>query len=130
MAIADDQDLRTYCEDVARRAKAATAALAMVTGQQKNDWLCQSAAALRSNLNAILMANSQDIAAAPEFGLTAAQVDRLKLDEQRVDGIARALEEIAMLREPVGEIIESTRRPNGLDVQKVRVPLGVVFFIY
>ncbi|MFT7639990.1 MAG: glutamate-5-semialdehyde dehydrogenase [Pirellulaceae bacterium] len=130
MAIADDQDLKTYCDGVARRAKAATAALAMVTGQQKNDWLSQSAAVLRENLAAILAANAKDIEAAAGFGLTSAQVDRLKLDPERVDGIARALEEIAMLRDPVGEVIESTRRPNGLDVQKVRVPLGVVFFIY
>ncbi len=65
-----------------------------------------------------------------DFGLTAAAVDRLRLTPSRIQAMATALEEIAMLPEPVGEIISSSIRPNGLEVQKVRVPLGVVFFIY
>lgn len=78
----------------------------------------------------ILAANEKDIAAAPDYGLTDAQIDRLVLNAERIDGIAGALEEIAMLPDPVGEVVESSIRPNGLAIQKTRVPLGVVFFIY
>ncbi|MFP6588055.1 MAG: glutamate-5-semialdehyde dehydrogenase, partial [Pirellulaceae bacterium] len=69
-------------------------------------------------------------AAAPSFELSDAQVDRLSLDDERVESIATALEAIALLPDPVGETISSSVRPNGLEVTKVRVPLGVVFFIY
>jgi len=128
---ADQSDaLKTYCIDVARRAHAAAAALGVVRGEIKNAWLTGSAARLRAASQQIVEANSRDIAAAPDYGLTAAQVDRLRLDTARIDGIARGLEEIAMLPDPVGETIQSTIRPNGLEVAKVRVPLGVVFFIY
>ncbi len=70
------------------------------------------------------------MAAAPGFGLTDAEIDRLKLTPARIESIAKALEEVAGLPDPVGEVIESNVRPNGLKVMKVRVPLGVVFFIY
>lgn len=124
------ENLEAYCLDVAQRAKAASAELASVTGKQKNDWLNQSAQILRERMTEILAANEEDLAAAPGFGLTPAEVDRLMLNPERVEGIAQALEFIAKLPDPVGEIISSQVRPNGLDVQKVRVPLGVVFFIY
>ncbi len=124
------ENLEEYCLDVAQRAKAASAELASVTGQQKNDWLNLSAQCLRTRTAEILAANDEDLAAAPGFGLTPAEVDRLKLNPDRVEDIALALEYIAKLPDPVGEIISSQVRPNGLDVQKVRVPLGVVFFIY
>lgn len=104
--------------------------LAVARGEKKNRWLERSAELLRTRTAAILEANARDIAAAPDFGLTDAQVDRLRLDENRIDGIASALEEIAKLPDPVGEIYESTTRPNGLLVTRVRVPLGVVFFIF
>ncbi len=77
-----------------------------------------------------MAANQQDLDAAPGFGLTDAAVDRLRLTPRGSQAMAAALEEIAALPEPVGEIISSSIRPNGLEVQKVRVPLGVVFFIY
>ena len=123
-------ELEPYCLDVAKRAKAASAELAVATGQQKNDWLHTSARLLRDSVDKIASANALDLDAAPEFGLTAAQVDRLRLDADRIDGIATALEEIAMLPDPIGSVIDSTVRPNGLLINKVRVPLGVVFFIY
>ncbi len=123
-------DLKAYCLQVAETAKNASAQLATVYGSQKDRWLRQSAQLLREQSDSILAANQLDIAAAPQYGLTDAQVDRLRLTHARVDGIASALEEIAMLRDPVGEVIESSVRPNGLEVAKVRVPLGVVFFIY
>ena len=130
MATADTTDLREYCRDVAERAKRASEELAQASGAQKNAWLRQSAGMLRERTDALLAANEQDIEAAPSFGLTDAQIDRLRLSPERIEGIATALEEIAMLADPIGEVIESSRRPNGLEVSKVRVPLGVVFFIY
>ncbi|MBQ4142510.1 MAG: glutamate-5-semialdehyde dehydrogenase [Thermoguttaceae bacterium] len=124
------ENLEAYCFDVAQRAKLASAALASVTGKQKNDWLNLSAGILRERMAEILAANEKDLEAAPGYGLTPAEIDRLKLDPQRVEDIAQALEYVAKLPDPVGEVISSQVRPNGLDVQKVRVPLGVVFFIY
>jgi glutamate-5-semialdehyde dehydrogenase len=79
---------------------------------------------------AVTEANRLDIAKAPEFGLTDAAIDRLRLTPERIAAMAKALLEVAALPEPVGRVISSTVRPNGLEVQKVRVPLGVVFFIY
>ncbi len=130
MAIAESQDLRQYCVDVARRADSASRQLVRVSGAQKNRWLRDSAARLRERVDALRNANKKDIQAAPDFGLSEAQIDRLKLTPQRIEGIAKALEEIAMLPDPIGEVMESRVRPNGLDIAKVRVPLGVVFFIY
>ena len=130
MSVAEIEDLRTYCVDVAQRAKLACGELAQVTGDQKNSWLRESARRLRENTDAIIAANENDIHAAPDYGLTDAQIDRLRLTPERIDGIAVGLEEIAMLPDPIGEVIESSFRPNGLEVSKVRVPLGVVFFIY
>jgi len=130
MAIAEKIDLKPYCLDVARRAKAASVGLARATGAQKINWLRSSAKMLRERSGEILEANKRDLAAAPGFGLTDAEIDRLKLTASRIEGIAAALEQIAALPNPVGEVIESSIRPNGLKVLKVRVPLGVVFFIY
>jgi glutamate-5-semialdehyde dehydrogenase len=130
MPPAPDHDLSSYCESVARAARAASWELAQATGQQKNGWLRASAAALRKRTDEILAANARDVAAAPGFGLTDAAIDRLKLSPQRIDAIAVGLEEVAGLPDPIGETIESSVRPNGLAISKVRVPLGVVFFIY
>jgi glutamate-5-semialdehyde dehydrogenase len=85
---------------------------------------------LRSQTRVLLEANAADVAAASGFGLTDAQVDRLRLTPKRIDDIAVGLEQVAALPDPVGEVIESSIRPNGLEVLKTRVPLGVVFFIY
>ncbi len=123
-------DLREYCLDVARRAKQAAAEMVQVTGAQKNGWLQRSARLLVERSVALADANRRDLAAAPGYGLTDAQVDRLRLTPDRIESIARTLEEVAVLPDPVGEVIWSSVRPNGLQVQKVRVPLGVIFFIY
>ncbi len=130
--MANDQveDLGEYCLEVARRAKQAAAELATVTGGVKNAWLCRSARLMTERTVALAEANRLDLAAAPKYGLTDAQVDRLKLTPGRIESIAKALEEVAMLPDPVGEVIWSSVRPNGLLVEKVRVPLGVIFFIY
>ena len=114
----------------AQKAKAAAAELAVTSGQAKNEWLRGSARLLRERVAEVLAANQRDLAAAPGFGLSDAETDRLKLTSARIESIAAALEDIAALPDPVGEVIDSSLRPNGLKVRKVRVPLGVVFFIY
>jgi len=123
-------DLHQYCLDVARRAHRAAAELARATGAQKERWLRRSARLLGERSAALAEANRLDLAAAPNYGLTDAQIDRLRLTPKGIDEMARALLEVAALPEPIGEVISSSIRPNGLEVQKVRVPLGVIFFIY
>jgi glutamate-5-semialdehyde dehydrogenase len=130
MATAEQIDLSAYCLDVAQRARVASAELARATGAVKIDWLKRSAASLRENTADVLAANAMDIEAAPGYGLSDAAIDRLRLTPARIEAIAAALEEIAALPDPVGEVIESSMRPNGLQILKTRVPLGVVFFIY
>ncbi|MCR4413198.1 MAG: glutamate-5-semialdehyde dehydrogenase [Thermoguttaceae bacterium] len=130
MSADNGNDLHEYCLDVARRAKAASEELAQVTGAQKNQWLRTSAKLLVERSVALAEANHLDLAAAPGYGLTPAEVDRLKLTPERIDAIAHALEEVAMLPDPIGEVTWSSVRPSGLVVHRVRVPLGVIFFIY
>ncbi len=123
-------DLAAYAAEVAVAAKVASRALATATGEQKNRFLRRAAALIREQTSAILAENQNDVAAAPAFGLNAAAIDRLKLTPPRLNAAASALEEIAALPDPVGETIDGSVRPNGLSVARVRVPLGVVFFIY
>lgn len=123
-------DLAGYCNNVARRAKEASTQLAQLNGETKIAWLRRSAELLRENVDVIQEANERDLAAAPDFGLTAAEIDRLRLTTPRIEGIALALEEVASLPDPIGQVIHSAVRPNGLVINKIRVPLGVVFFIY
>jgi len=130
MSAASHQNLVEYCEQVALAARQASVEMVRTSAADRNRWLIDSATQLRERLDEILVANQQDLEAAPGYGLTDAQIDRLVLNEERVAGIAQALEEIAGLANPVGEVIESRERPNGLNITKVRVPLGVVFFVY
>ena len=130
MAIAEVTELSEYCVDVARRAHRAAEALAVASGTAKGRWLLQSAQLLRERVAVLEDANARDVESASAHGLGAAAVDRLRLTPERIAGIAGALEEIAALPDPIGEMMESTVRPNGLEVQKVRVPLGVIFFVY
>lgn len=123
-------DLDAYALDIACRAKRAARALAVASGAQKNDWLRRSAQLIRERSTDILSANARDLEQAPAYGLNAAAIDRLRLTVSRLEKIAEALEEIAALPDPIGEVLDSSRRPNGLEVQRIRVPLGVVFFIY
>jgi glutamate-5-semialdehyde dehydrogenase len=115
---------------MAQRAKAAARGLAQAPTDVKNRWLVASAAALEAHTPELLEANARDIAAAPGFGLNAAAIDRLTLNPKRIAAAAEGLRQVAALSDPVGEVRESTQRPNGLQVLKVGVPLGVVFFIY
>jgi len=123
-------DLAQYCREVAQRAKLAATQLAQISDATKIAWLCRAAQLLRENTDGLKTANQRDLDAAPGYGLTDAQIDRLRLTPERVEGIATALLEVAQLRDPIGQVIDSTVRPNGLVINKIRVPLGVVFFIY
>jgi glutamate-5-semialdehyde dehydrogenase len=122
--------LHDHCRAIATRARAAAIDLADAASEQKAACLRAAAARIRRDSAAILAANALDVAAAPSFGLTPAQIDRLLLDEKRVEGIAAGVEAVASQPDPVGEVLGEETRPGGLVVRKVRVPLGVVFFVY
>lgn len=130
MTIAQENDLQAYCLETAKRARHAAEGLVTVSAEMKNAWLREAAAQLRQQEQALLAANALDLEAAPGFGLNDAQADRLRLSSERIDGIAQGMEQVADFPEPIGEVMETTARPNGLKLQKVRVPLGVVFFVY
>ena len=130
MSVADRTSLSEYCLHLAQRAQAAAAELSQLTGEQKQAWLRCAADRLRQGAAELAEANALDLAQAEHFRLSPAQIDRLKLKPATIENMARWLEEVAALPEPIGETIESTIRPNGLEIRKVRVPLGVVFFIY
>jgi glutamate-5-semialdehyde dehydrogenase len=116
--------------DVCVRARESARLLARTDTATKNEALVAIAGALRERMGEILEANERDLLAGREADIGAALLDRLRLDEQRVEGIARAVEAIAELADPVGEVIDGHRLPNGLDVRRVRVPLGVIAVVY
>jgi glutamate-5-semialdehyde dehydrogenase len=123
-------DLAGYCAELGRNARAGAARLASARGALKDQWLRQSAAALEGQTEEVLAANARDVAAAEDRGLGSALVDRLRLTVPRVRAMANGLREVAALPDPVGHVLDSSVRPNGLQVHKVAVPLGVIFFIY
>jgi glutamate-5-semialdehyde dehydrogenase len=122
--------LDALCLGLAKRAKAAAAQLAAARTAEKNAWLLAAADALEARADEILAANAEDVRAAPDFGLPAASIDRLTLTPARVRAAAAGLRQVAALPDPVGEVREGGVRPNGLEVLKVGVPLGVIFFLY
>ncbi len=124
------EDLERYCLNVAQRAKQASRDLGSLSTAAKNVWLRKAADRIESEADRIISANALDVAAAPDFGLTDAAIDRLRLDAKRLAAISQSVREIADLPDPIGEVMDGFRRPNGIEIQKVRVPLGVVFFIY
>jgi glutamate-5-semialdehyde dehydrogenase len=122
--------LTDHCRDIATRARRAAIDLAGVASERKAACLRAAADCIRADADAILAANQFDLAAAPGYGLSAAAIDRLTLDVKRIEAIAAGVEAVASLPDPVGEVLEESTQPNGLLVRKIRVPLGVVFFIY
>ncbi|MFM7029372.1 MAG: glutamate-5-semialdehyde dehydrogenase [Chakrabartia sp.] len=116
--------------DMARRARSAAAVLAQTPTARKADALLAAAQELRTDAAAILAANAKDLEAGAANGLSAAMLDRLKLDAGRLEGIAAGVEAVARLPDPVGDVIDSSTRPNGLHMSRVRVPLGVIGIIY
>src|SRR5262249_9879671 len=99
------EDVAALCRDLAERAKAASRRLAVVRPGVKNDWLKRAADALRKRAEEVLEANARDVESAPGYGLNAAAIDRLTLNTKRLEEIAKALEEIIGLPDPVGEVI-------------------------
>jgi glutamate-5-semialdehyde dehydrogenase len=126
----DAEALGATMERLGRQAVAAAAVLARAATGVKNAALDAAAAQLRARTDALLEANERDMQAARAKGLSAAMLDRLRLDAARIDAIARGLEAIALLPDPIGTVMAEWTRPNGLVIQRVRVPLGVVGIIY
>jgi glutamate-5-semialdehyde dehydrogenase len=125
-----ERDIAAMMNALGREAVAAAAVLALADTATKNRALTGMAAALRSRKSELLAANTRDIEAARARALSAAMLDRLALDENRVEAMARGLAEIVALPDPIGSSIASWTRPNGLEITRVRVPLGVVGIIY
>ena len=127
---ADYDNLPAQMQQLGEAAVAVRPALAQATRAQKDAALLASAAAVRAGSAAILAANALDMAAAHERGLSAALLDRLELDAARIESIAQGLADIAALPDPIGAVIAAWPRPNGLQIERVRVPLGVIAIIY
>ncbi|NLX14605.1 MAG: glutamate-5-semialdehyde dehydrogenase [Phycisphaerales bacterium] len=124
------QNLENYAESLAVDARKAGRLLALTSGRQRYDALLAIAEALGREADAIIAANAKDLVAAEENKLTAAMLDRLRLDAGRIAKMAKAVREVAEQPDPVGEIISGWMRPNGLRIEKRRVPIGVVAIIY
>lgn len=116
--------------DIGRRARAAGHVLALAPEEQKNLALEAMAGAVRRQVSAILAANAEDVAEARAGGVTGAFLDRLLLDPKRVEAIAAGIDAVRALADPVGKVTESWARPNGMRIERVRVPLGVIGIIY
>jgi glutamate-5-semialdehyde dehydrogenase len=130
MSGTQSQDLGELMAGLGKAAVAAASVLALASTAQKNAALTAAAAAIRARRNAILAANESDLAQARAQHLNAARLDRLGLDERRVEAIAVSIEAVIALPDPVGTIDAEWERPNGLKIQRVRVPLGVIGIIY
>jgi glutamate-5-semialdehyde dehydrogenase len=124
------EDIEKLLTPIGRAAVAAAEVLARASTAQKNAGLEAAARALRQRSDEILAANAQDLEVARSSGLAPAMIDRLALDAARVEAMARGVEEIARLADPVGTVLAEWERPNGLRIQRVRVPLGVIGIIY
>jgi glutamate-5-semialdehyde dehydrogenase len=115
---------------LARQAKAASRELAKLTTREKNDCLLAMADTLKKNTSAIKQANALDMEFGAKSGLSSTMLDRLKLDDKRISEMTKSLREVAALPDPVGRILDERVRPNGLKLQKISVPIGVVVIIY
>lgn len=116
--------------EICKKAKAASIQLAQLSAEKKHKTLCKMAESLEENCANILEANQQDVQAARAKGTKEALIDRLILDKSRINKMASTLREIAELSDPVGEIVKTWTRPNGLIIGRLRVPLGVIGIIY
>jgi glutamate-5-semialdehyde dehydrogenase len=124
------QELEARMNSIGRAAAACRAPLALASGQVRDRALRAAAQAIRARAAEILAANAQDMQAARARGLSAAMLDRLLLNDKRIEGMAAGIEQIAQLPDPIGGVSAEWARPNGLRIQRVRVPLGVIGIIY
>ncbi len=120
----------SYIEELGKKAKSAETAIASAPTALKNSALAAISKALIAKTELIINENAKDLAAAKENGMSESMQDRLKLDERRIAGIARAVDELIALNDPIGHIVEGITRPNGLQIIKTRVPLGVIGIIF
>jgi glutamate-5-semialdehyde dehydrogenase len=125
-----EQDASTLIADMGARARNAATMLAGLPTAAKAAGLRAAAAAIRADADAILAANARDVEAGTANGLSGALLDRLRLDPARLEGAAAGVEAVAALSDPVGAVIDSSERPNGLQLTRVRVPIGVIGIIY
>ena len=125
-----DDEIQRIIGDMGERAKRASRILAVAGTEAKNAWLSAMADALERDQDRILAANAEDMAEAKQNGLSSAMLDRLQLTPARLRGMADAVRHVVTLPDPVGRILSETTRPNGLKIQKVSVPIGVIGFIY
>ncbi|MBQ4832727.1 glutamate-5-semialdehyde dehydrogenase [Pseudoalteromonas sp. MMG010] len=116
--------------DISRQAAKAATTLALLDTETKNQVLSEMAAALRSEKEFIIKENESDLAAARDNNLAASMIDRLTLNDERIEAMAQGIEVIVSLDDPVGQLRDITERPNGIKIRKMRVPLGVVCMIY
>jgi len=123
-------DIDAVMDGVGRDAVAASRVLARASNDQKNKALMAAASSIRANAARIIEANAKDMASGREKGLTSAMLDRLELNDGRIESMAAGLEAIAELKDPVGDVIAAWDRPNGLKIERVRTPLGVIGVIY
>jgi len=123
-------DIRQTVVATVEQARAAARAIARASTEQKNEALAAMAERVRASRQAIQEANRQDVEAGRAAGLSSALVDRLTLTDKRFDEMVASIEAVIALPDPVGEVVRTIRRPNGLEIRKVRVPLGVIGIIY
>jgi glutamate-5-semialdehyde dehydrogenase len=123
-------DIPGLVREIVERAQRAARQLARLPSGVKNDALMRMAAALEAEENALITLNARDVERAQESGLSSAMIDRLRLTPKRISDMARGLREIAALPDPIGEVTRMWRRPNGLEIGMMRVPLGVIAFLY
>ncbi len=128
--ITDTADIAAIMHDMGAAARAAARELAQAASADKDAAIHGAAAAIRERSADILAANAKDMAAAEQKGMSGALLDRLALDDSRVEAMARGLEEVAALPDPVGTVLAEWERPNGLKISRVRVPIGVIGVIY
>ncbi|MDG1709122.1 MAG: gamma-glutamyl-phosphate reductase, partial [Emcibacteraceae bacterium] len=126
----NENDIKNLMQLIGKQAKSAAETLALATTEQKNNALAAAAKAVRAAQDDIIAANNKDMEIAKGRGLTGAMLDRLMLDQERIESIASSIEAIITLEDPIGDILETVERPNGLNISRVRVPLGVIGVIF
>ncbi|WP_181013831.1 glutamate-5-semialdehyde dehydrogenase [Agrobacterium rosae] len=129
-AVKQSHDIETLMMSIGAQAKAASRPLSIASADQKNRALLAMASAIEASMGKILEANAKDMVAAENAGVAASFLDRLRLDNARIASIAEGIRSVAALVDPVGEVIAAWDRPNGLKIERVRTPLGVIGVIY
>jgi len=124
------EEIQQQIYQMGQQARSAALALSLLSADQKSDILRAMAASVRANSAEILEANGKDISSADERGITGSLRDRLILDDARIEAIAGGIEQVADLPDPVGEKLETIHRPNGIRIDKIRVPIGVIGIIF